>query len=197
MENFTRRLFGKYAGTALLALATGASAVTMVGCNVVSSIMTWIPIGLTALEGIVTLLGPFIGPGATAIIVLIKAAFADLAAAVSQYNADTNPLDKATLLAKIRTFLAAIVAHFQDFLNALNLGNNPIVNIVIGLVGIILSAIEGFMGQLPPPVALTTSFHVGTRTEAITPKFYKSVGAFKADFNRVASANGHPEVEIH
>jgi hypothetical protein len=195
----SRRDLGKYTGSGLLWLAAGFSALTMQGCNVFDSIMTWIPIGLTALQGIVIVLGPLIGPGAAAIIVLIKAAFADLSAAVSEYNADTNPADKATLLAKIRTFLGDIVAHFKDFLNALNLANNPIVAIVVGLAGVIISALMGFLGQLPTTAgakAVSGAFTLGGKSYPVAPKFYKRVSDFKHDFNSVATTNGHPEISI-
>lgn len=193
----TRRGFNKTLGLGSLFVLIGSS-LSLEGCSVFDSILTWVPIGLTALQGIVTVLGPLIGPAA-GIITLIKAAFADLSAAVSAYKNDTNPADKATLLAKIRTFLGDIVNNFQTFFNALNIGNNPILNIVIGLANVILAAIEGFMGQLPATGTKTptTSFHVGTRQLTVTPKFYNRVSDFKHDYNAVASAGGHPEISIH
>ncbi|SRR5258708_6598253 len=196
-----RRNFVKGSYSGLLYLAIGGSAFTMTGCNVFDDILAWVPVGLTALEGITTVLGPLLGPGAAAVITIIKAGFADLSAAVSEYRSDTNPADKATLLARIRTFLSDIVNNFQSFLNALNLGNNPIINIVIGLVDVVLAAIEGFMGQLPPaPVGtkpVPKEFKLGTQVHVIVPKFYKSVGDFKRDYNSIATTNGHPEVIIH
>jgi hypothetical protein len=199
MNLLTRRDFSKWTGKVLLLFSAGTSALFLGGCNVFNDILTWIPIGLTALQGIVTVLGPLMPPGAAAIIVLIKATFADLSAAISEYNADANPTDKATLLAKIRTFLSDIVNNFQTFFNALNIGNNPILNIVIGLANVILAAIEGFMGQLPATgtKTLTTSFHVGARQLTVTPKFYNRVSDFKHDYNAVAAAAGHPEISIH
>jgi hypothetical protein len=71
--NITRRDFGKYTGTGLLALATGGS-LALKGCNVFSDIEAWIPVGKTAFEGIVTLLqgaglvSPAIGPIITVIL---------------------------------------------------------------------------------------------------------------------------------
>lgn len=188
-----------FAQRLLMFLAVGSSAVFMTGCNVFTDILNWIPVGLTALNGIITVLGPLIPPGAASIITIIKAAFADLQAAITQYNADTNPADKATLLAKIRTFLADIVNNFQAFLNALNLGNNPIINIVIGLANIIISAIEGFMNQIPPVSSAVTlaTLKLGSKTVTVTPKFYKNVGDFKKDYNSFAMSNGHPEIKIN
>lgn len=194
----------QFSSTLLLALSALSLPFTMTGCGVFDDILLWVPIGLTALQGIVIVLGPLIGPAASAIITLIKAAFADLSGAVTAYKNDTNPADKATLPAKIRTFLGDIVTHFQDFLAALNLGNNPIVAIVIGLANVILAAVMGFMGQLPAPAGsatksttLATSYHVGARQFTVTPKFYKRVSDFKHDYNAAATAGGHPEISIH
>jgi hypothetical protein len=199
-ESVNRRTFASRIGSfALLAFAAGSS-VVMVGCSgVFSQIMSWIPIGLSAIDSIVTLLGPLVPPGATAILVIVKAAFADLSAAITEYNNDTNPADKSSVLAKIKTLLKDIADNFQSFLNALNLGNNPIVAIVIGLANIILAAIAGFMGQLPASAGtkLTSpTVHVGNQTQPVLPKVYKNVGDFKRDWNAVAVKYNHPEAEL-
>jgi hypothetical protein len=202
MMEFTRRIFNKgAASTALLAFTSALTSLVMTGCGVFSDILLWIPIGLTAIQGIVTVLGPLVSPGATAIIVLIKAAFADLSATITQYNNDTNPADKATLLAKIRTVLNDIVANFQSFLDSLNIGNNPIETVVIGLANVVLAAIAGFLGKLPAPVAgtkvMSTSFRMSGKMYTVVPKYYKRVGDFKTDYNAVCAADGHVEIEIH
>jgi hypothetical protein len=159
--------------------------------------MTWIPVGIAAVDSIVALLGPLVPPGAAAIITLVKAGFASLSAVVAEYNADTNVADKATLLAKIRTLLKDIADNFGTFLNQLNLGTNPIVIIVMGLARIILNALAGFLGQLPAgPTAMATSVRIGNQTLTITPKYYKNVKDFKSDFNAVATINHHPEIAL-
>ena len=195
-----RREFSKKMSGMLL-FAAGAFSITMTGCNVFDDILSWIPVGIAAIDGVVTVLGPLVGPGPAAIIALIKGAFADLVAAVTQYRNDANPADKATLVAKIRTLLSDIVTNFQSFLNALNLGANPIVTIVIGLANVILSTIAGFMNQLPQPagtksMTLASSVHVGAQTMRVVPKHYKNVGDFKHEYNAVCSAGGHPEISL-
>jgi hypothetical protein len=196
----TRREFSKRTGTGLLALATGLS-FTLTGCNVFDSIANWIPTGIAAINGIITVLGALVPPQALVIISLVKAALADLAATVNQYRNDTEPTHKDTLLHKIRTILADIVQNFQSFLDALNLGSNPIEAVVIGLANIILSAIAGFIGQLPAPpagtVPVATTFHVGGRQMPITPKLYKNNKGFIADYNQVAEIFHHPEIDLH
>lgn len=194
----SRRAMFSMFGKGYLLLAIGSSMV-MVGCSVFDDILTWIPVGLTALQGIVTVLGTLIPPGAMQVLVLIKLGFTDLQATVSQYNSDTNPADKATLLAKIRTILADLVTNFQSFLGDLSLGNNPIVNIVVGLANIILAAIAGFEGQLPATTAklLGVTFRVGNKVQTVTPKFYKKTSMFKSDYNAVCVQYNHPELELH
>jgi hypothetical protein len=197
----TRRTFGKRIGVGFWWLTTAAGLTfTLTGCNVFNDIETWVPTAVLAINGIATVLGTFLPPGAALILTSIKAFLADLAAAVKEYQSDTNPADKNTVLARIRTFLSNIADNFQNFLMVLNLGSNPIVKIVLGLVTVILSAISGFMGQLPVPTGgapLTVSLTVAGNKILIVPKVYKRIGDFKADYNAVCAANGHPEIELH
>ena len=194
----SRRVMFSMVGKGSLLLVLGSSMV-MVGCTVFDDILTWIPVGLTALQGIVTVLGTLISPAAMQVIVLIKLGFTDLQAAVSQYNGDTNAADKATVLAKIRTILADLVTNFQSFLGDLSLGNNPVVNIVVGLANVILAAITGFEGQLPATTTKTlgTTFRVGNKVQTVVPKFYKKTSTFKSDYNAVCAQYNHPELELH
>ena len=197
--NLTRRDFGKYSGIAALTFVSGAS-IELIGCNtanVFSSIQVWIPIGISAVQGIVTLLGALVPPQATAIITLVNAGFASLLATVTQYENDKNPADKATILAKIHTILADIVTNFQSFLNALNLGNNPIEAIVIGLANIILAALAGFINQLPVSnITTSMSYKLDRKSITVTPKYYKNVAQFKLDYNAVINSHGHPELDL-
>lgn len=194
----TRRQFTSSLALLFVALAAPFA---MLGCGIFSDILAWVPVGISAINGIVTVLGALLPPSAVSIIALIKTAFTDLTATINAYNADTNPADKATLLAKIRTLLAEIAANFQSFLDQLNLGNNPIEAIVIGLANVFLAAIQGFLGQLPAPAGgatktLTATFRVDRKTMPLAPKYYKHPADFKHDWNLVCIADGHPEIEI-
>lgn len=191
-RQFASRLI--FAGTIL------SAPFSLTGCGIFSDILSWTAVASVALDGIVTVLGPLMPPSGQAIIVLIKAALADLAGAITQYQSDSNPADKATLLAKIRTFLEAIAANFQSFLGQIA-GNSPIINVVLGLAQVLLAAVMGFIGQLPPAPTgggktLTLSASIGSHTVTVTPKYYKSVGAFKKDWNAVATGAGHAELVI-
>lgn len=189
----------QFASRSILAATASAFTFSLTGCNAFSDILAWTAVASTAIDGIVTVLGPLMPPGGAAIITLIKAALADLAAAITQYNSDTNPADKATLLAKIRTFLEAIAANLQSFFQQIT-SAGPTINIALGLAEVVIAAVEGFLGTLPPaptPAPAATQLHVGSgRTVPVTPKLYKRVSDFKRDFNAVCILNNRPELEI-
>lgn len=191
----SRRNCSKLWGSAVLFLAAGISPFAT-GCGVFSDILAWTNIAGVAIDGIVTALGPFMPPGGAQIVLLIKAFLTDLAGTVTEYENDTNPIDKATLLAKIRTLLDDIATNFQAFLAQINLGNNPIVAVVLGLAQVILAAIAGFLGQLPTPTTIPLKLIVNGKPLTVVPKYYKRVQDFKSDYNSVCILNHHPELEI-
>src|SRR5215469_9628341 len=110
----------QFASRSILALAVIGAPFSLSGCGIFSDILSWTSVASVALDGIVSVLGALLPPSGLAIVTLIKAALADLAGAITQYQADTNPADKATLLARIRTLLTAIAANFQSFLDQIN-----------------------------------------------------------------------------
>jgi hypothetical protein len=193
----SRRSFGKMA----IVLAAGIPTF-MTGCGIFSDILAWTNVAGVAFDGIVRALGAFLPPGGLVAINAIKIFLQDLAGAVTEYQNDTNPADKATLLEKIRTLLGDIAANFQTFLSQLNLGNNPIVAVVLGLAQVILAAIGGFLGQLPAPTTPIVQAKIaavsvpGYPPLTVTPKYYKRVQDFKSDYNAVCISYGHTEWEI-
>jgi len=191
----SRRNCNKLWGSVALFLAAGISPFAT-GCGIFSDILAWTNIAGIAIDGIVNVLGPFMPPGGGQIIQLIKAFLTDLAGTVTEYENDTNPADKATLLAKIRTLLGDIATNFQSFLAQINLGANPIVNVVIGLAQVILAAIAGFLGQLPTPATIPLRFSVSGKPLVVAPVYYKRVSDFKAAYNAVCIADGHTELEL-
>lgn len=189
----------QFTSTALFGAFVSVLPLALMGCGIFSDILTWTAVAGVALDGIVTVLGNFMPPGGAALITAIKSFLTDLAGAVTEYQNDTNPADKATLLAKIRSLLSDIATNFQSFLSQINLGNNPIVNIVLGLAQVILAAIAGFLGQLPAAGTkiLSSSVSIGGKSITVVPKYYKRVADFKSDYNSVCAANGRTEIEIH
>jgi hypothetical protein len=118
------------------------------GCpiaSVESAIETWVPVGLNALGIIVSLI-----PGlslAAPIVMLVKAGFADVMTAINQYNA-APAADKMTLKEKIATALTILEGDLNEFWTNLNIPDAGLSGIIAGLLGLLLSALGGFMGQL-------------------------------------------------
>jgi hypothetical protein len=188
----------QFTSTALFGAFVSVLPLALMGCGIFSDILTWTAVAGVALDGIVTVLGNFMPPGGGALITAIKSFLTDLAGAVTEYQNDTNPADRATLLAKIRTLLGDIATNFQNFLSQINLGNNPIVAVVLGLAQVILAAIAGFLGQLPTTGTrmLSSTMTINGKTVTVVPKYYKRVADFRKDYDAVAVANGHPEIQI-
>jgi predicted PurR-regulated permease PerM len=188
-------------------LTTGAGAIAfagggLTGCtaaSVFAQIQAWVPVGLSALQGILTVLAPVIGPigGSIGVIVgLIKASFADLMAAVSEYQ-NAPAAQKATLLDKIKLILQDLSDNFNKFLADLNISGNPILSLVVSLVQVILNVLAGFAGALPgTPVAMRRSVRLRDgSTVTVTPKTM-SLSAFKKAFNTIAEQGGHAEIDL-
>jgi hypothetical protein len=187
----------QFASRSILAALTASLPFALSGCNVFSDILAWTSVAGTALDGIVAVLGPLVSLSAFVYINTAKAFLSNLANAVAAYQSDTNPADKATLLAEIRTFLTDVASNMQSFFLQIA-GASPVINIALGLGQIVLAAIAGFLNQLPPggAVRLNPTLSAIGRSVPITPKYYKTVGEFKRDFNAAATAGGHPEIGI-
>jgi hypothetical protein len=196
-----RREFGKLSGWAIFLMAIGAS-VFETGCGIMDTILAWVPVGLNAFSGILTVLsgaGIVIGPGPAAIITLIKAGFSDVTLAIQQYEAIKPP--PAGALAKIDAVLNLLVQNFQNFLTSINIQNSAVATLVIGLAEVILTTISGFVAALPAStpmpltkVGLARQVRIGGHTLNTTPVKNPSIHQFKKDWNKAAGT--HSEIFI-
>jgi hypothetical protein len=178
-----------------MVLATGASAIVMVGCNVFADIKTWQPVGLAAFNSIITLLETvgIINPGANLLITDVRTAFADLLVDITNYQSITPPPVGA--LAKIQDTLSLIVGNVETLLAQLAVGMGTVVTLITGLANIFLSTIAAFQGQLPAPPLAARQFQIAKQTVTYTAK-KRSVGQFRHDWNSAAVAGGHPELQL-
>jgi hypothetical protein len=198
-NRWNRRIFIESLGLAI----AGGSVVSLAGCpaaSVFAQIQAWVPVGLSALQGILTVLTPVIGPigGSIAVIVgLIKSSFADLMAAVSEYQ-NAPAASKATLLDKIKLILQDLADNFNKFLADLNLNGNPILSLVVSLVQVILNVLAGFAGALPgTPVAIRRQVRLRNGSTVTVTPVKLSLADFKKQFNQLADNAGHPEIDLH
>jgi hypothetical protein len=174
-----------------IATLSGISAfLVSCGGNVFSSILTWIPVGESALNSILSVLsanGIVLIPGLQVYVSLIEAGFTALTAAIKEYQS-TVPAPVGAL-AKIETAFADVVNNFKTFLSSLSV-NGGLLAIIVGLAQIVFSTIAAFMNQLPAAssmkrtVILGNTFLVGSATVTVVPK-ERTRRAFKHDFNAV------------
>jgi hypothetical protein len=197
----TRREFGRTLGAGGLVLVTSGGTVLIEGCNagsVFTDIEAWIPTAEKAFAGIVSILGPFLPPGSTAIVALVNASFDTLAGVIAEYEA-APAAQKATLIGKIEVALQAIAGNIQTFLSAFNVTGNPIVAVVIGLAQVLLAAIAGFLNAMPVTGARTrvmrTTVTFGGVTAQVVPKLMTRK-QFVAAYDAVADSNGQSQVDL-
>ena len=185
-----------FIGIGTLALAAG-SALFSAGCSVFNKIAAWIGVGIAAVTSVVNLLA---GAGIlntveggliTTALGLIKAGFADVQAAIAEY--ENAPADsKLTFAGRISTALQALSDQFQKFWSDLNIPHASLAALVQGLIGIILSTIAGFMTQLPPPA--TPPLTVSKRLSVVPQK--RDEKQFRSDFNALLAQSGQSQYAI-
>jgi hypothetical protein len=196
-----RRQFTKNSlcGAAVIFMASVTSILTS-GCNFVQDLIDWVPVGLNALNGIVALLsGAGVIPAPVLVIIgLIKAGFADLIAALQEYESDTNPADKASNLAKIETFFNDLVTNFNQFLASLT--NSPLVGVIAGLVSIILSTLSALVEKINPTSAALAKAKLMPRVAITSVKIHwrnsENIKDFRNSWNGLCASSGHKEAQI-
>ena len=180
-----------------------ASSLALSGCNTISDIENWIPVGEKSFQTIVTLLenagiiNPLAGGTLMALIGLITTGFNDLLLAVQEYKS-TTPAPVGTL-AKVQTLFADITSNFQNFLSQLNLSGNPILALIEGLATIILSTISVFVNQLPATARASLKIgvlHMGSMTVSSVP-IQRSIRKYKSDWNNTCVEFNYPEAKLH
>jgi hypothetical protein len=180
-----RREFSKTVGTGALVLATGGMAVTD-GCswgNVIADLKNWIPVALSALSSILKILS-LNNP----IITLIQAGFAALLAAIQNYQSGTG------ILSDITNAAADIEQQFANFFASLSVPA-PLLVIIEAMANVILSTLEAFVSKIGGTTTLSRTYKLGQLPMTVVPK-YRTIRAFKKDWNSAVVTNGHPEFEM-
>ena len=195
----TRRGFFGYGAGALTAVCFGSLFQTACSfTSIVSAVLKYVPMGLTAFSAILSLLAGYGIPTASieAIVNLVKAAFSDLQVAIQQYN-DAPAANKTTFLGKISTALSVVEAELQAFWNSLSLPDPQAASLIQGLLGLIISTLQGFAPSLPAPAPTEAA-----QKRALLPKLItvtpqrRTPSQFRNDWNQMATAAGHSEAVI-
>lgn len=204
----TRREFGKRTSLGLLGLAAGGMLLTE-GCNFVSDILTWAPVGLAAFNGIVTMLETFgiisaANPALGIIVMAVRTGFSDLVQDVQLYESIQPPPQGA--LAEIQAVLTLIAQNIKDLFSQIVTNFSPVINLIIGLSQLILGTIAAFLNKLGGPTTVSPNgkkislaafyrFEVAGQTVTYVPQSM-SLGTFKQDYNKICASQGHYEMYL-
>jgi hypothetical protein len=204
LMNTSRRSFAQLSLGAVALASTLGSTVLETACTfgtVFAAILKYVGVGLQAFQAVVDLLtGAGVlplgsAPALDAIIALVKAGFADLQVAVTNYN--NNPGDKTTLLGKISAALASLEANIQTFWSDLQIPDGKLAALVQGLLGIIISTLQGFATQLPAPAPTPALKAAAENPKRLTvPTLKLTPAQFKKRFNALLEQNGYPQLAI-
>jgi hypothetical protein len=195
-----RRRFGR---TWLLALAGAMlmAPMALVGCADFGSVLNYITLTLGIIMTVAT---PFLPPGISTIVALVKAGLADLSATVTQYEA-APAADKATLLEKINLIATEAITNFQQLIAQLLPNAGALISLIENLAQDILGAITGWLAELTPaptpasaPVAAAKAGTLRLANTSITVQPWKcDAKQYKTKVNADLAAAGKPELALH
>jgi phage-related protein len=191
----TRRQFGKLVGTGALAVGIGEVTLGLSCASLEADLEKYVPIGLSAFQTIVSLVDPPIAAAVAGVITLVKAGFADVAAAVQDYQ-DAPAANKATLLGKISTAIVAVQSELQTFWNDLNLPDGSLATTISNLLAVILSTLAAFLPSLPAAASSASARQANLRKVVPFTPQRRSVSQFRKAFDAVLTANGHGDLAI-
>lgn len=202
-RQFTGHLVKGAFGVAVLAAEAGGAAFLLTGCSFnLNSILAWVPTATSSISSILTLL---VGAGALACMtcsVLANIALAAISAIGTAVQAYENApvADKATLLGKIQTALQAAMTASGAFFESANVPDQKTFSLIVGIAGLVLSAISGFIAQVggstPVPAIFKVSTPTTTQTIPYSPKVY-TLRTYKGSFNKLVTGYGHTELVMH
>lgn len=187
-------------GTAVVVATAGGSMFVLEGCAFsMASVLAWTKVGNGTIGSIVNLL---VGAGILACAtcsVLANAAMAAITAigaAVQNYQ-NADPTNKTSLLGKIQTALQSGLAASTAFFESLSIPGQSLASLIVGLAGLVLNAIAGFIGQVgTPAVAMARSVKVAAQSVAVTP-VVMSAKQFQSAVNKLLVQYGYPQEVLH
>ena len=196
----TRRAFAKLSTSGIGLFVAFGSLLSMTGCTLMDKISSYVGIGLSAFNSVIVILStagvipPGLGVPIQLLITAVKAAFADVSAAIAAYeNAPAG--DKSTLLGKVTTALAAVELKLQQFWNDLSIPDVKLASLIESLLGLITSTISAFITQLPPAPKpappIPQPAQLSRRLSA--PPQKRTVSQFRKEFDAIVTAGGYPQ----
>lgn len=175
----TRKEFiGHLVGTAALVTMGGS----MVACSAVDELETWVPVGLSAFDG----LAAIVDSAFTAVATTVDALWAAVTNAISLYQHSTDPMN--TRLDKIIASLDALAGGLTQAVAALPVSIPAAIlsaaKLGLALLIATLKRIQAKLEPVPTPVAASMKAVIGSTTPAT------SKNDFIKKWNAIMAANG-------
>jgi len=201
-STMNRRKFAGLSAISLLSMPVMLNTVACTFGSVFSEMLKYIGVGLQGFQAVVDLLaGAGVipvgsGTGIDLLISLVKAAFADLNAAITAYQAAPSA-SKASYLGKLSTVLSVLQANIQQFWNDLKIPDAKMASTVQGLLGIILSTLAGFSESLPTPAPTPSALKAASLPNRLSVAPQKRTPSqFKKAFNQELATSGYTQYLI-
>jgi hypothetical protein len=176
-----RRQFAGHLVGGVAGLALAGTSLTLEGCSALNELETWVPVGLTAFDGIASIVdGPF-----TAIATTVDNLWAAVQNAINLYQHSTDPQN--TRLDKIIATLDALSGGLTQALAALPVSIPAAVLSAAKLgLSLLIATLVSIRNKLqpvtpPPPAAMKAAIGVAPA---------KSTKDFVNKFNAIMAANG-------
>lgn len=177
-----RRQFTGHLVTGSLGLALAGTSLTLEGCSALNELETWVPVGLTAFDGIAAIVDSVF----TALATTVDALWAAVQNAINLYQHSTDPVN--TRLDKIIATLDALSGGLAQALAALPISIPAAVlsaaKLGLSLLIATLVSIRNKLQPVTPPLTAAVSNAAAGTTPA------KSTRDFVNKFNAIMAANG-------
>lgn len=196
-----RRQFFEVGSKGVIGLAlAGAVATSLSGCSFnIQDILNWVPTATQSISSILSLLvsaGVLACMTCSALANVALAAITAIGTAVQAYL-NAPAADKTTLLGKIQTALQAALTASSAFFQTINVPDQKLFTLIIGIASLVLSAISGFIGQVGGTTPSSAMVMANATPITYKPKVYTSTRSYKSDFNKLVAGAGHAELAMH
>lgn len=193
--NIQRREFMKSSGRAgagiiaFRVLALAGTTELVAGCSLAQDIENWIPVAIASMKSIELVLQSNGFPLSGNLLIY----FNDVIAALNAVDAAALEYGMTTpapvgALQKLQAAIKAVTDQLATFLSQLNLPGGTVLNLIIGLAGVVISTLMAFFNRLPAAPASANTFALSGRwriagSELTVAPVERTRRKFKRDFN--------------
>lgn len=199
----TRRNLVVFALKSAALLPLAALAVTG-GCTVggvLAALQRYVPVGLAAFEGIVTLINPAAGSVLATVTLAVKTLWQNLQTVLAEYNA-APAANKTTVLGRVDTALNSLVGSLENLLREFGVGSHADQATGLSALMLLIATLSGIQATLPVPGAAAARAR-----RAAMPTYHTLNGQqvaivadpkhFKDQYNTIMRAGRRPELQLH